>query len=519
MRSIRGRLTLWLVGATLVLCGAAAAACYARVSAALIAEFDRDLEARARSLSSLVQQEPDGTLEITPADVNAPTFAAGSAHPEYLQIWDAGGRTLLRSASLGGSDISPPAAGGAVHVWDVTLPDGRAGRAVSFRFAPFVEPDTEPHESGSRTAAMATATTKPAAAATGPMPPSGARMQLTIALLRDTAPVHRIQRAVLGAVAAATALLCVALLVVVPLVVRAGLVDVRRLAEQARRIDAGSLAERFPTDGLPVELQPICERLNDLLGRLQGAFARERRFTASVAHEMRTPIAELRALSDVALRWPPDAATAAIGFRDVLGIAQRMQAVVAALLSLCRSDAGRVATGAVEAGSVVRAGWEARRQDAADRGVCATLDLPAGPLLVDSDPSLLRTMVDNLLANAAEYCPAGGRVDVSVRVSGDAAELVVSNPAGSLAATDVPLLAEPFWRKDAAGTTAAHAGLGLSLVVAYARLLGIDVAFDVTPSGDFQARLRLPLSQADRTATTSPAVPVRPTNAVPGGGV
>jgi two-component system sensor histidine kinase QseC len=80
--------------------------------------------------------------------------------------------------------------------------------------------------------------------------------------------------------------------VIVALTVRRGLRPLGRVAEEAATIDA-----------MPGALKPICLRLNDSLERLEAAFARERRFTADVAHELRTPIAELRCLADVALKW------------------------------------------------------------------------------------------------------------------------------------------------------------------------------------------------------------------------
>ena len=73
--------------------------------------------------------------------------------------------------------------------------------------------------------------------------------------------------------------------------VRASLVPLNRLGASVAAVDAGSLATRFLTESWPLELQPIVVRLNELLARLQSAFARERRFTAAAAHELRTPLA------------------------------------------------------------------------------------------------------------------------------------------------------------------------------------------------------------------------------------
>jgi two-component system sensor histidine kinase QseC len=108
------------------------------------------------------------------------------------------------------------------------------------------------------------------------------------------------------------------------------------LAKRAETIHASSLQLRFPTDNIPVELLPIAQRLNDLLARLEASFAREQRFSADVAHELRTPIAELRTLAEVALKWPDDVNQAAL--KEALNIALQMESVATGLMALARCD-------------------------------------------------------------------------------------------------------------------------------------------------------------------------------------
>src|SRR5262249_13625765 len=79
------------------------------------------------------------------------------------------------------------------------------------------------------------------------------------------------------------------------------------LAAEVQRIDVESPASRVSHDALPAELETIGAGVNDLLDRMQRVLERERRFNAMVAHELRAPIAELFALTEIALRWPEDA--------------------------------------------------------------------------------------------------------------------------------------------------------------------------------------------------------------------
>jgi two-component system sensor histidine kinase QseC len=283
--------------------------------------------------------------------------------------------------------------------------------------------------------------------------------------------------------------------------VRRGLAPLARLADQAAAADVSSLTYRFSPQSVPLELAPICVRLNDLLERLAAARERERRFTADVAHELRTPIAELRSLSEVALRWPPDVAASSRAFADARDIAVQMEAIVTALLALARSDAGRqvVARQNVDLCEIVRASWHSYAGMAEERGLLVELQLPdAAPL--ESDRTLLASMVGNLLSNAAEYSPRGGRLRCVVSGAGPAIEMTVVNTNETLQPEDLRHIFEPFWRKDSARSQAAHSGLGLSLVATYAELLGASLRADLT-GGCFEIHLRF-------DGAAAPSVPV-----------
>src|SRR5690606_19217963 len=100
----------------------------------------------------------------------------------------------------------------------------------------------------------------------------------------------RLRALVLGA----SVLALVLSVLLVRVIVRRGLRPIARMADKAHRIDESRLGERFPVSSVPRELRPIASRLNTLLRRLDRAFQRERRFIDNVAHELLTPIAELR---------------------------------------------------------------------------------------------------------------------------------------------------------------------------------------------------------------------------------
>jgi signal transduction histidine kinase len=516
MGSIRNQLSLWLVAAVVGLFALAAAFCYAHTESAVERQFDQALRARARALCALAEREPGGKLEVNPAEASAPEFG-DIPHPDYVQIWDAAGRTLRRSASLRGHDIAVPASARPVHFWDLTLPDGRPGRAVRLRFMPGVE--TEEEDAGDGADAQAEGVARvdagadarpdpsPASPATHPVRATrvgAADARLTLVLLQDRTPVRRVQKALLSSLLLTLGLLCAGVLIVVPWVVRRGLRGLARVSRQAAQIDASTLSHRLPTQGVPAELRPICHRMNDLLARLEDAFARERRFSANVAHELRTPIAELRSLAEVALRWPGDGpAAAAQGFEDALAIARQMEAIVTTLLALARCESGRmpVEFAPVDLADAAREAWRPLRARAEARRLRVAMDLP-GDATVSADRAMIAAILSNLLANAVEYSPTGGAVAVAVRRTRYAVELAVSNTNGSLAAGDLAHLLQPFWRKDAARTDPSHSGLGLALVAAYARLHGAELSLDLDDENRFRVRLSFPACPSDIAPAT-----------------
>jgi two-component system sensor histidine kinase QseC len=262
------------------------------------------------------------------------------------------------------------------------------------------------------------------------------------------------------------------------------------LAEQAGRIDATSLAIRFPVDALPGELRPIADRLNALLGRLEQSFEREREFSANVAHELRTPLAELRTAAELALAWPD--ARQADTDRETLAIARQMEGIVSRLLALLRSERGLLplTSESLSLPEMLRATW----QPFADRAAAKRLEVlwhVDETISIRSDPVLLRSIITNLLENAAEYTPPDGTIRIEVEASPRFC-LRIANTIDTVTPPDVSKLFDRFWRHDAARSSGEHVGLGLSLARAFASAMGYELTASVT--SDEQHRLVFLLS-------------------------
>ena len=275
--------------------------------------------------------------------------------------------------------------------------------------------------------------------------------------------------------------------------VRGGLAPLDRLGESVAAVEAASLATRFPVDPLPAELRPIAARLNALLARLESAFVRERRFTATAAHELRTPLAELRALAEVNLTTPATDEECAESWRDALATTLRMESLALRLLDLARAEdpARSLRREPVSLAAAFATAWQPHAAWAAERGLTPEVALPAD-LTVSTDPVLIGVILGNLCANAAAHAPAGTPLRVTASRKTDAVTLHFHNLAGDLTAADVPQLFERFWRKDAARADAQHHGLGLALAAEFATLLGGKLAASLSTSGELEFTLRLP---------------------------
>ena len=253
----------------------------------------------------------------------------------------------------------------------------------------------------------------------------------------------------------------------------------------------GREKERFAVEELPSELKPIAGRLNDLLARLEGSFERERRFSANLAHELRTPIAELRSQAELALKWPEE--RNAESDRQVLEIALQMESLVTRMLELARAEqTAMIEKKRVELAEVVDGILVPLAVTIETRRLKVRREIAEEAVLA-SDPVLVRSIVSNLLENAVHYSREGGEIRVVAAIEVKSFELRVSNPADNLQTGDLPRLFERLWRKDSARTgDGAHAGLGLALAKSLAEQLGFELTASLNDARVLTMTLRGP---------------------------
>jgi two-component system sensor histidine kinase QseC len=443
MQSIRRQLTSTILPGFGLLLVLSSTAIYFLTRAALLREFDASLQAKALTIMTQTEQSQNGIQVELPDAFNL--ALNHDVTPQFYELWLANGNVRTRAESLNGADLPrPEVLQPKPAYWNVKLPGDHHGRAIGLKFTPKPENEDDAH-----------------------FQPVWAE----VVVAADRATLDR-TLAILAGVLLATGLLSMA--ITVPLVrisLRRGHAPLGQLAQQAAAITADSLETRFPVGSMPEELRPITARLNDLLGRLEASFERERRFSADLAHELRTPLAELRSLAEVELAWPEGETEK---YQSTLNIALQMEAMVARLLELARCENGKITLKFESVGlaPLLKEVWRPLAVKARRKQLAFEFKVPSDATM-QTDPVLLRSILANLLSNAVEYAPENGRGEIIW--DGILGQLTVSNTVHDLNAADVPHLFERLWRKDKSRTGNDHCGLGLAVSQAFAKMLGFSL--------------------------------------------
>jgi len=286
----------------------------------------------------------------------------------------------------------------------------------------------------------------------------------------------------------------------------------RAITAATRRISADSLHERLALTGPRDELTDLAGTIDGLLGRLEGAFAAQRRFAANASHELRTPLTTMRAAVDVAVAKPgpvPEQTIALAGrLRAEL---DRVDELLDGLLALARAQHGVLPDRAVlSLGALASASLAARSGAITARKLTVQhTDSPGGAWVAGSQP-LLRRMVDNVIDNAIGHNLDGGWISVATGADGAVALLAVETGGKVLDQRQVDQLAQPFQRLGADRTgSKGGAGLGLSIVAAIADAHGGTLDLRARPEGGLRVAIGLPLA-APAAAVTTPRAGVTP---------
>jgi len=261
-------------------------------------------------------------------------------------------------------------------------------------------------------------------------------------------------------------------------IARRGMQPVEAIAHTAASIRTSTLHERIEAARFPSELAALAETFNQMLDRLGDAFARLSRFSSDIAHELRTPINNLRGEMEVALAR----ARSGAGYRDVLESCLeecvRLSQIIDGLMFLAKAESASVVVqrATIDVGREVQALCELYEPAAGEGGVRLGGDV-AEPLMARLDRALFQRALSNLIANAITHTPPGGRVDVrAVRAKGNLCVEVVDTGSG-IPPEHLPHVCDRFYRVDPARSTRPGGlGLGLAIVKSIAEFHGGSIA-------------------------------------------
>ena len=293
------------------------------------------------------------------------------------------------------------------------------------------------------------------------------------------------------------------LLVAVPLmgaliwwIVTGGLAPIRRISEEVARRDPGNL-DRLDVGAAPGEVHPLIERLNALFERIERSIVNEKRFTADAAHELRNPVAAIRAQAEASLGAQDPSAMRA-GLSNIAASATRLSRLVGQLLALARLDAGKNRSSFTELDltKVAKQTLAELAPSAIERGAAIDFEGPDSAI-VAGDAALLAAVIRNLVENAVVHGGSGVHIATRIAEVTDAYELIVEDDGPGVPVEQRGHLGRRFFRGEA--REAAGSGLGLSLVERIVELHRAAIKYGEGPGHrGLQVCIRFPFASAVR---------------------
>jgi two-component system heavy metal sensor histidine kinase CusS len=282
-------------------------------------------------------------------------------------------------------------------------------------------------------------------------------------------------------------------------IARRGIRAVKEVATTARHISSTNLHERIQPEGYPSELASLADTFNKMLDGLEESFGRISRFSADIAHDLRTPVNNIRGEAEVALAR----ARTVDEYREVLGScleeAVRLSDLISDLLFLARAESplAYLHRESINVGELLSGIREYYEASAADRGVSLSTVVPNGPVIAQLDRTLLQRAVGNLVSNALAHTPPGKSVVLGASVEPAAVRIEVSDAGVGIPPEALPRVFDRFFRVDESRSQASGGtGLGLAIVQSIMQLHGGTVEIASKVGQGTQVTLRLPVSPA-----------------------
>jgi two-component system heavy metal sensor histidine kinase CusS len=390
--------------------------------------FEEDNEVLGDKMAAVrADLRAPGGINVVTEELKA--IRGGERAAYWVRVIDSAGRILAESPEM--STLLPPAA------FPPTSPKLRSENPKDFR-------------AGDRLFSLATSDD------------NNGGQRLTIQVAQDRTADDRFMKQFAALLAAVLALGVLASAIIAISVTKRGLRPLGEMTHALKRVGPKQLHERVTAVGWPRELQPLALAFDDMLGRLEDSFVRLSQFSADLAHELRTPIGNIRGEGEVALTRSRTTEEYREVIESTVAECQHLADIVDNLLFLARTEAaesplqrttfdGRVAI------ERIAAFYEPVAEDQKVTITCT------GDANVVADEMLFGRAVSNLLENALHHTPAAGTILVALTQRGSESEVLVNDTGTGIAAEHLPRVFDRFYRADSARSSDGS-GLGLALV-------------------------------------------------------
>lgn len=418
-------------------------------------EFDRSLQSKAGMLMTLVHKTDEG-FSFSFSSEFMPEFA-GEIEPEYFQIWSKEG-TFTRSKSLDLFEVKnlpfEDLEIGESKIRPLQLPDGRGGRVFYSRFIPQGKDNTS----------------EDTYKKTNDEP-------LTLAYASSSEEVDFVLWLIDVIFIVTTITVIVFIRLFVRKAIDTSLAPLIKLNQDISQLSITSEGSQIFIQEPVKELLPIVESLNAFIKENRQLYLREKRLTSDIAHEIKTPIAELINMAEVAIRFPNEIELNEDFKPEALKISLRLKNIVSNLLLLHKYSNGKLI-----------------KQDACDLNQVITrvlentdlsrvnLELNENAPAIISNLFALESIISNLVNNAKQYSPLNSKILVSTMISKEKLLFlsVTNSLIEPLSDNDIDQLFDPLWQKDTSRTSNDNFGLGLSIAKTLSKAIDAQLSAEVS---------------------------------------
>jgi signal transduction histidine kinase len=270
---------------------------------------------------------------------------------------------------------------------------------------------------------------------------------------------------------------------------------VRSITAAARRASERHLGERLALTGPKDELKELADTFDEMLERLDAAFAVQRRFVADASHELRTPLTVMRTAIEVTMAKPartPEQLEAMAA--KVARSAAQAEALIEALLTLAASEQAPASPELVDLATAAEDAVDSAAARAGQLGLHIDTDLAAAPAY--GNRLLVERMVGNLVDNAVRHNIRGGWISIRTGTGDHQARFEITNSGPGVPEELVPALFEPFRRVETRTSVHDGTGLGLAIVRSIGTAHGARVEAHSLPAGGLGILVTMPLADA-----------------------